>query len=264
MHDLRSEYTFFEKFSVWFSRKLIVVFTVGKVGTLSVCASLEKSGFKHIHPHSLYFTWPGIYFLEVDKSRRERFVFRLRTCLKRIKVRLWKSIVPQIRIVSGVRDPFSRSISAYFEQVHYNGGIPSNWSYEDILVDFESRTDFFAQDKWFLNELSQFMDINIYDTPFDTAKGYCEFNNGKINALVYRIDMLSNMSGILSNYCGGELNVIKVNDSSDNEVGARYLDFKARYRYPVALAKSIMESKSFSYFYSQAERERFFDMYVER
>ena len=101
MEDLRKEYSFFEKFRVWFNSNLIVVYTVGKVGTLTICASLRASGFRHIHPHSLFFTWPGIYFLAVDLSVFQRTFYFFRTYLKRVKVSIWKLLVPKIKIILG-------------------------------------------------------------------------------------------------------------------------------------------------------------------
>lgn len=263
MQNLREEYSFFDKYKVWFNHKLIVVFTVGKVGTLTVCASLEKAGFRHIHPHSLYFTWPGIYFLKVDMGMLKRCLYVSRTIFKRIKITIWKSCTPKIKIISGVRDPFSRSISAYFEQVHYNGGIPSDWGFEDIKKDFEARVDFLAQDRWFMQEFIKFTGIDIYDMPFDNAKGYCELKNGKMNALVYRIDFLNRLSPALSDFCGDRVDLINANDSSDNEVGSIYSAFKKRYRFPKSLAMTILESKSFNHFYNKNERKVIFEMHVE-
>ena len=252
MIDLRKQLTLREKINTWFDSRLFVVYTMGKVGTLTICNSLSQCGFNHVHPHSLYYSWPGIYFLRVDLSVYEKVYHVYRSLLKNIKVFFWQRIVAEIKIITGVRDPFSRSVSAYFEQIHYNGGIPQTWSFDDIKNDFLKRTDFFAFDRWIESELIKFSGIDVLAVEFDRNEGCCRYESGKKSLFIYRLDKLNQMNGPLSDFCGQNLVIESTNFGSTNS-GDRYVEFLRQFKFDRELAERMAEMRSFKHFYSEEE-----------
>ena len=166
--NLRKQYNFIEKLKVWFGRKTAIVLTMGKVGTLTICNSIRYHGWKHVHPHSLYFSWPGVHFLKVELSLIKKFFYFYKTFTKRLKVFFWSRTVGEIIIITGVRDPFSRPISAFFEQIHYRGGIADSLSFDEVLKSFEDLSYKCSTLDWFDLEVKRFTGIDIYDYSFES------------------------------------------------------------------------------------------------
>ena len=88
VENLRGQYGFFKKLRVWFGGRSVIVLTMGKVGTLTICNSLNRIGFQHVHPHSLYYTRPGVHFLDIKLSPAQRLWYAYKTLMKRLKVRI--------------------------------------------------------------------------------------------------------------------------------------------------------------------------------
>ena len=199
MEHLRRQYSLIEKFKVWFGKKTVIVLTMGKVGTLTICNSLDAIGYRHVHPHSLYWSWPGTHFIKIKLNFRQRLYYGYRTLLKRLKVAIWKHLKSNIVIVTGIRDPFSRAISAYFEQIHYAGGIPLDTDNEMVLDDFKNRLIFESTLDWLDNEIVKFTGINVYEK-FNKNEGFQTYHEGKFKIFIYSLDQLDNLSEKISQF----------------------------------------------------------------
>ena len=252
--DLRAEYGFFDKLMVWFSANSVIVLTMGKVGTLTVCNSLEHVGFRNVHPHSLFYTRPGVHFIDVALTPRQRFWYAYKTVTKRLKVALWHLLSGEILIITGVRDPFSRAISAYFEQSHYFGGIPEDWGYEEIKADLEKRAFFEATTTWFDDEIKRFSRIDVLASDFDHKLGYKTFRKGKVRLFVYRMGKLDGLGTQIAEFLGLErFDILKANDTSDSRNAEKYREFIGRYKYDPALAAKLIRTRYVQTFFSADE-----------
>lgn len=252
--DLRVEHGFLDKLKVWFSNNSVIVLTMGKVGTLTVCNSLEQAGFGNVHPHSLFFTRPGVHFVDIALTRRQRLWYAYKTFTKRIKVALWHFCSGEVLIISGVRDPFSRAISAYFEQSHYFGGIPDEWGYDDIKADFERRALFNSTTKWFDAEIKRFSGIDVLASDFDPALGYKVFGNRKVRLFVYRMEKLNELGPQIADFLGIEkFEILKTNDTSDSHNACKYMDFAKQYKYDAKLVKRLIETRYVQTFFTANE-----------
>ncbi|MFT6905921.1 MAG: hypothetical protein ACJAS1_002584 [Oleiphilaceae bacterium] len=256
MDSLREEYSGLEKIKVWFGRKSVVVFTMGKVGTLTICNSLRKIGYRHVHPHSLRFTRPGIHFLKVPLSATEKKKYFIRTLLKRIKVWVWKLCKREILIITGVRDPYSRNLSAYFEQVHYLGGINSSATPDQVRDLFEQTCDFDAPLNWFDDEVLKVTGINVYDYPFDINKGISIIKKGKYKLLVFRVDKLNSLETEISEFLYEEkFKVLSTNSSDNGDYSVQSKTLRDSYKYDTKLAKHFTNSKYMNHFFDAQEIE---------
>lgn len=258
MDSLRREYGPLDKLRVWFGNRSVIVFTMGKVGTLTVCNSLRAIGYKHVHPHSLRYTRPGIHFLKVKLSWLSIAKYSFKTILKRIKVWLWKALKREIIIVSGVRDPFSRNVSAYFEQVHYLGGIEEGRSYEEIVDQFEAHCEFLAPLDWFDSEMLPLTGIDIFEHPFDVVKGFAEIKKGKFRIFLFRIDKLNDLESELGSFIKDDrFRIVSTNRSTDGRYKRQLQEFKEKYKYPQSMVDAYSMSKYMRHFYSTDETEKF-------
>jgi hypothetical protein len=255
---LRKEYSTLGKLKVWFGRKSVIVFTMGKVGTLTVCNSLRAVGYKHVHPHSLRYTRPGVHFLKINLSIAERFKYFIKTFLKRTKVWVWKKLKNEILIITGVRDPYSRNISAYFEQVHYLGGISPKATISQIRDQFDATCDFDAPINWFDKEVLQVTGINVFDYTFDKDKGLSIITKGKFKLLVFRIDKLNGLEHEISKFIGDEnFRILSTNSSDDGQYIKQLKEYKNKYKYEIDKVKKFSNSIYMSHFYKPEEIENF-------
>jgi hypothetical protein len=260
LDSLRKEYSTFEKIKVWFGQKSVIVFTMGKVGTLTVCNSLRNIGYMHVHPHSLRFTRPGVHFLKVKLSFTQKLKYLILTFLKRIKVAVWKLLKNEIVIITGVRDPYSRNISAYFEQVHYLGGIKCGTSPRDIEKQFNETCFFDAPLEWFDKEIRKVTGINVYDYFFDKDKGFSVIKKGKYKLLVFRIDKLNSLSEEIAKFIGDEnFKVISTNISDEGEYVKQLTQLKKSYKYDQHKVNIYSKSKYMKHFYTSDENQGLID-----
>ncbi|MCP4523617.1 MAG: hypothetical protein GY828_05375 [Candidatus Gracilibacteria bacterium] len=256
--SLRKEYNIVAKLKVWFGEKSVIVFTMGKVGTLTICNSLRSVGYKHVHPHSLCYTRPGIHFVKVKLSFLNNIKYTIKTFLKRLKVWVWKKLNNEILIISGVRDPFSRNISAFFEQVHYLGGISNVATSKEIIAFFEASCEFDAPLNWFDKEVLKVTGINVYNYPFDKEKGFVIINKGKFRLLIFRIDKLNKLSNEISEFIDEKkFSIISTNLSKHGDYPTQLNNLKKTYKYDVELSQRYKHSKYFQHFYTSEERKDF-------
>lgn len=256
MDSLRQEYSTLEKIKVWFGDKSIIVFTMGKVGTLTVCNSLREVGYKHVHPHSLRYTKPGVHFLKVKLNFFNKIKYTFKTLSKRVKVFFWKLTKQEIFIITGVRDPFSRNVSAYFEQLHYLGGLGSRNSFSEIAAYFDETCDFEAPIHWFDKEVLQVTGINVYETPFDKEKGYSIINKGKYKIFVYRVDKLNMLENEMAQFIDDDsFKLLSTNISDEGEYSQQLKLLKNNYKYQKEIADTFVDSLYMKHFFSGSEIE---------
>ena len=253
-NNLRGEYGLFKKLHVWFGGRSVIVLTMGKVGTLTICNSLDRIGFRHVHPHSLYFTRPGVHFLDIQLTPAQKVWYAYKTFTKRLKVKIWSLVSSEIIIITGARDPFSRAISAYFEQSHYFGGVPDHWGFDEIREDFEKRAFVDATTTWFNKEIKRFSGIDVISSDFPKELGYKSYRNGKIRLFVYRIDRLNDLGPQIGTFLGmPDFAICSANETSDSPNAEKYTDFARRYKFDRATAEELVDTAYVKTFYSNAE-----------
>ncbi|WP_417270763.1 putative capsular polysaccharide synthesis family protein [Celeribacter sp.] len=263
--NLRKQYGFLKKLSVWFGGRSVIVLTMGKVGTLTICNSLDRIGFKHAHPHSLYYTRPGVHFLNIKLTPAQTVWYAYKTFTKRLKVRIWSLLSNEIIIITGARDPFSRAISAYFEQSHYFGGIPKHWDFDEIREDFEKRAFLDATVSWFDKEIKQFSGIDVIGSDFPKELGYKTYQNGKLRLFVYRIDRLNDLGAQIGKFLGvPDFSICPANETSDSLNAEIYADFAKRYKFNRETAQNLTESNYIRTFYSDAEIAALLERWVDQ
>lgn len=252
--NLRKEYSLFEKLKVWFGRRTVIVLTMGKVGTLSICNSVRKYGWRHVHPHSLFFSWPGIHFLKVNLTAFEKIYYAFKSISKRVKVFIWSQIVREVIIIAGVRDPFSRPISAFFEQIHYRGGLASEACLGSVIKTFEEISDMRATLDWFDSEIKRLTGINVYDYSFNHQKGFVVLEGGKYKIFIYRVDKLNNLEKEIGEFLDiDNFRIESVNKASEGDYPELSKSMMETYRYSESDVECFLRSKYLNHFYTKEE-----------
>jgi hypothetical protein len=249
---LRNELNFTQKLKTWFGNKSVIVLTMGKVGTLSISNSLRKIGFNHVHPHSLIYSYPGTHFLKnIKLPIHKHLYFIYKTFTKRIKVFFWKIFTKKIVIITGVRDPFSRYISAFFEQSHYLNFDTNIESNENILIKLIQHGNFESTLEWFDKEINKTFGINIYEHKFNKSKGYQIISKKNIEIFIFRLDKLNNLENELGDFLANKK--FKLHSHNILENNLNYRKIKKSYKFDSSDFENALSSNYMKHFFDKQD-----------
>ncbi len=167
----------------------------------------------------------------------------------------WFSSRPPKRlfIISPVREPIGRNISAFFENFKKRYGVPpeeSGWSIgvlkQRFLEDFEHSQPL----NWFDLEMKRYFDLDVYSHDFP-PEGYCEIVKERVRLLVFRVELNDQVKiDCMSKFLGIEpFPLTKVNVGSCKSYQDLYRKFLQEVKLPVAYVDAMCESKYFRHFY---------------
>lgn len=92
----------------------ILVYQMGKVGSTSMCRSLQKAGFGPLQVHRTVSDLPHMErFMETDRD------FPFHFYIGRLLYTYLKSTSHRLKVIAIVRDPVARYISAQFQTLEY-------------------------------------------------------------------------------------------------------------------------------------------------
>jgi hypothetical protein len=158
------------------SKEIVLIYTIGKVGSSSVYDSLRKNkkfGLPVFHVHSLAasrITEQKEYY---RNSERGSIPFHL--IQSSVLSELLANYTGKIYIISLVREPLNRELSSLFQD-SFNFSSSINLIESDMESVIENKLQALLknlpEDEWFSNELEKVFGFNIYKMPFDINKGY--------------------------------------------------------------------------------------------
>jgi|GEM_PF-1049742 len=222
----------------------VFIFQMGKVASKSIQKSLEKAypgGVIHGHDFSL--------------SYRQGEVQEL--------YRYWHGKNPPERmlLVSLVRNPVDRNVSAFFENFETCTGInPENftWDAEEILSLFLEKNYHQTPENWFDHNTKKLFGVDVYTKPFPDEGAVC-IEHPKTPMLVMRMESSDEVKiRALSNYLSiGPFPIERYNDSSTRDFGSLYKRFKEEVKLPRSYVEEQVSTKYFKHFYPGKEQATF-------
>ena len=162
----------------------ILVYQMGKVGSSSVTASLKARGVEstfHVHR------------MDPDNIRsvRQGHARRNRSPLdERHGELLYRYVIAKRRpgkVITLVREPISRNVSAFFENFTTFTGVAyedSGFTTDQIIDIFIREYDHSVPLSWFDVELKKTLGIDIFEHPFPFEAGYATIANGALDLLL--------------------------------------------------------------------------------
>jgi len=238
-----------EKYRKYKDDKNVLIYQMGKVGSTAFEKSIENS----IHFHSLYRHEPCKIH---TKQQNSSFNFRIRRIvidyIRRFSIRTRK----EIKIITLVRDPISRDVSMFFQNLQhwlYDYSSDVNMSFRDekenFLIDaFYSSYDIEYGLSWFDEEFKKFTGIDIYNYRFDKVNGYAKINCGKFKILVLRMNEINNNKEVISDFIGKEFNLSKANSGNEKWYGPLYKDFTNSFEPTKDYKRNVENSKLYKHF----------------
>lgn len=244
------------------NKETILVHTMGKVGSSSILNSLEYSA-------------PEILILHTHFLNHERLDKHLKQIIHQ-GVRVWPHVITsQVlqkflsdrnwKIVTLVREPISRNISAFFQNIdifvpnfvqRYRSG---SLKIEEVIDTFLANYPHDLPLMWLDKEIKDVFGVDVFSVNFQTSQGYAIFHSEKIKLLLLRLENLNVCSGkAFRDFLGIEQFVLKnANIAYDKNYINIYNEFKKSITLPQDYIEKMYRSKYTQHFYSQAEIEMF-------
>jgi len=226
---------------IGFRRKLkkappVFVYQMGKVASSSVHLSLK-------------WEYPGV-VLHSHNFRKNHPRFKIRQLFE------YRKQGNPIKIVTLVREPVSRNVSAYFENLErYFGALSrekiqaltNSQLMEKFLAEFQHDVTL----EWFDTHLKRDFGIDVYDYPFDHQQGYVTIKKDNLEVLIMRHDLTdAEKEKFVKELTGLREFRLKTFNVGENKLYANlYKEFK-RVSIPAGYLERMTNSKYCKHFYT--------------
>ena len=266
----------------------LLVYSMGKVGTSTVVHSLRDAGVCYTIYH--------LHWLVPENLREDEKIYRsaarrhrgTRLEPKFLPLYIWqgqylrKQIQKRFRdhtkwkVITLIRDPVARNISAFFENIELFFGYDyrSELKFksekkviQELVELFHSSyltgTDALPIDcnplTWFDNELKSVFKIDVFDSNFPVEKGFKIYDNAYANVLLIRLEDLDRCASAAFNRFLG-LKGIKILPrylGSEKAYADIYRKFLDRIIIPPSYLEKVYQSKICRHFYTDVELSEF-------
>ena len=246
------------KFLVFPKSIPILVFTMAKVGSLSVYFSLKKWTSKtsvfHIHSLNEEKVREGIQLCFENNiypgSKSPVFLINKKIIKKR----------KPYKIICLFRDPLERNISAFFEVFELHTGEKTT----EFTGDFEKLKQFYY-DKldhnfplhWFEKQFIEATGINVFNYNFKKEKGHQIIKKDHIEVLLINSSVADSLKEeLISNFCNLKYFTLKNrNVSSKKEYANYYKEFKANIKFSKEYLNQLYGSNYAKHFFPEKHIE---------
>ncbi len=222
----------------------VLVYQPGKVGSTSVYQSIQENGGYVLHTHAL------------------RGIAHDMDDLKRILNK------KSAKIISCVRDPIARQISAIWEKARIDRLLDEKGEdidYRTLIQDKLTPEWAEGQFRWFEHEMKATLGIDIYKHPFDREKGYTIIKEDNITLLLYKMERIAGLRKIIGEFAGIDSFEIKMSNAArEKPYRFAYRQFKKEAFIPKGCLDYIYRGNFYTdHFYTEEEREQFYRKWKE-
>ena len=246
-----------------FSNKVpILVFTMAKVGSLSIYSSLKQrlrfSAIFHIHT------------LDFEKDKQNKELIRAKGIVpdSRSTIPLINDKIinckRDINIITLVRDPIERNLSAFFDAFYFMVGEKE----KDFSGDLDDLVKIYHRDfpheyaiNWFDINVMNSLNIDVYKYSFPVEKGYLKLVENKYSMLILRSDLENSIKEKqIKEFLGLKEFIIR-NTNVTNVL--LYNEFKRHIKFSKEYLLNQYDSKYAQHFFSEAERNRAIEKWLK-
>ncbi|MDX1511102.1 MAG: putative capsular polysaccharide synthesis family protein [Nitriliruptorales bacterium] len=230
----------------------VLLYQMGKVGSTSVHRSLEESAdVIALHVHRLSAT--GI--AAAERSGNDPSVSRGHIIRRHIVERGRRAPV-----ISLVRDPIARNLSAYFHRLDVYWPRWRGWQQIPREAILESFLDTYPHQiplTWFDRELREVIGIDVYAQPFDPDRGWVAIEHEMHPTIVLRTDLPDERkAAALSDFLDVPIRpTSRTNVGEDKGYGAVYREFMKDLVLPEDHVNHMLDSKVARHFFAPGELE---------
>lgn len=254
-------------------KPLLLVHTMGKVGSTSVAASLRAKGITRTmtmyQPHFL--SDEGIAFAEqlaISRAGRWQNLSRkgragyLRNRLLNKELKRLRANGGRVKAITIIRDPLATNLSGLFHNYRWwpvelkaQCDPPTAECLAAVERYFLDQYTHDVPDTWFDMEVRAVYGIDVFAEPFDPARGYAIYRNEFADVLLLKLEMINRcIAEAMREFLGLENFVLQESNVADDK---EYADLYAAFRREIALPSSYLdrmyESRLARRFYSDEE-----------
>lgn len=231
----------------------IIVYQMGKVGSTSIVNSLKKYGLTAYHVHRI--NPQNIESVRLEHLRKgksppdETLGLRLHKYIKQGK---------KLKIITLVREPIGRNISAFFQNFEVFAGIKytnSKFSAEELADKFIAEYNHSVPLTWFDVEIRETLGIDIYKYPFPKERGYVRIKRHQFDILILKSEIDDSVKEkCIMEYLGlDEFKIIRENVGKNKEYYITYRQFLDAIMLPECYLEMMCNSKYTKHFYSHSD-----------
>lgn len=234
---------------------MVLIYSPAKVGTTTIEEGLREAHIRHFKMHHVAKSWCA------GESAYE----------KPAGIELINNL-KKIRIISLVREPIARGISAYFHGFEIDG----YYRYENINQDiYQIINDNLGQEtkvgkfgwlfEWFHQEMEKVFGIDIYQYNFDKEKGYQIIREGNIELMLIKCEKLNECQKDINQFLGCKNFALKeANAGNEKPYRFAYAELKSTIKIPEYIMDFYYkENKAMNHFYTDEEKEVFRNKWME-
>ena len=246
-------------------KRIIFVFQMGKVGSNSVFAAIEKS---------LEESKKGRYFVDGEGRIHiyENSKYTLTSCHRIVDLRgfygsmlLWRARLGlPLAVICPIREPIARDISGFinaycpFKAADLLANTDLRGLEELFLTDDRPTRCFFGHQfalNWFDEHLKPLTGIDVYQKPFPIDRKWQTYSRGFIRVLLYRVDLpRSEQTKLISRFLGIRLDDVRLkNASKDGDYAKLYAQFCESAKLPEQYVRRMHDSRFAQHFWSLEE-----------
>lgn len=226
----------------------IFIYQMGKVGSVSFQVAIREKGLRTNHGH--WIQYPDGEF-NTSKAGLIKIIKR------GTRGNDWKVITP-------VREPMDRNISAFFQQIEKYYPKYRNYEYTTQITDaFIERYNHKWPDLWFEKELMDVFEVDVYAAPFNHEKGYQIYKSPYGEVMIIRLEDSERVIGeAMKEYLGKEgvemahSNVL-LDRHNGTRIGKIYPEFRESSIFSEEFLDEVYSLKYAQHFYTDEEREEF-------
>jgi hypothetical protein len=162
-------------------------------------------------------------------------------------------------VVTAVREPVARSASEFFQSATRLGRLHDAATTKSGLEDFATQQGIPHTLRWFDTEFKKGLGVDVYQHPFDPARGYALIETPAVRVLVLRQESFDVAGAALREFLelSRDPEIVEENVGSNKEYSELYASVVRDVRFPKATLDRAYDSRFCSHFYSPEEIERF-------
>ncbi len=235
----------------------VLVWTVGKVASSSVYATLKHYGFETLHIHYL-----SDWYLtnQINKMYAGRDLAVNIATSVRFRHGFDRNFYKTpFRVVTLVRDPLARNISAYFENLaHFSKSAKtvadSGWHIQNFLDRYPHSIVL----DWFDAELRDVGGVDFRQINFDPDRQWCIRRDEKFHVLIIRAEAPDQVKlDAMSEFFNTPMtSLIRQNEAADKHYNELYQAFRATMAFPKAHIDFMYDNDLCETFWNPSEIRR--------
>lgn len=264
-NSIKTELKFFFRYGWRKIQNPVFIYQMGKVASSSIYFSLKKiMGDNIFHVH--YLNPENIDSLQKEYIKSGNTAQNLYDGLY-LYNRFFKDKKKSLKIISIVREPISRNISAFFQNLSYYSRVHSSYDFDDVQQMMACFLDTYSHNvplDWFDAEFKSITGIDIYSYPFPKEQGYVVINSDPYQILILKHDLSDNKkSDCISKFLELEsFQISRVNEATSKTYFDEYKYFTDSISLPENYIQKMLSSKYSKHFYSSKELSETYDKWA--